>query len=77
MSHTNKEGESKILSKCNLPLTGTKCVDLIVTELAVFEVDHKNGLTLIEKVPEISVEDLVKCTSAPFSISPNLIDMQQ
>lgn len=77
MSHTNKDGESKILPSCNLPLTGAKCVDLIVTELAVFEVDHKNGLTLIEKVPEISMDELVKRTAAPFKISPTLKDFQQ
>jgi 3-oxoacid CoA-transferase len=77
MIHNTKDGGPKILPQCNLPLTGPKCVSLIVTELAVFEVDKKEGLTLIEKIPEISVEELVKRTAAPFKVSPTLCDMQQ
>src|SRR5687768_8932902 len=47
MEHTNKAGESKVLKECKLPLTGKEVVDLIITDLAVFEVDEK-GMTLIE-----------------------------
>src|SRR5213080_727122 len=49
MEHTNKAGESKILKKCTLPLTGTQCVDMIISDLCVFTLERgKNGLKLIE-----------------------------
>jgi acetate CoA/acetoacetate CoA-transferase beta subunit len=72
MEHTSK-GRPKILKKCTLPLTAVKEVDLIVTELAVF--DYQNGLTLIEIAPEVSVEDIRKVTEANFSVSKNLKQM--
>jgi 3-oxoacid CoA-transferase len=77
MEHTNKNGESKILKKCSLPLTGKNVVNVLITELAVFEVCPKEGLTLIEKIPNITIEELRAKTDAPFKISKNLIDMRQ
>lgn len=77
MEHCSKTGSPKILKSCSLPLTGKNCVDLIITELAVFEVNKKEGLTLIEKAAGVSVEDIISKTEAPFKVSPNLIDMQQ
>lgn len=78
MTHCAKDGSPKILKTCDLPLTGKHCVDLIITELAVFEVDKKEGgLTLIEKWPEVSVEEIREKTEASFKVSKDLVDMQQ
>ena len=76
MEHTAKTGAHKILPSCNLPLTGKQVVDLIITELAVFEVSAQ-GLTLTEKAPHVTVEEIKQKTGAPFVVSANLIDMQQ
>ncbi|MBI1331817.1 MAG: 3-oxoacid CoA-transferase subunit B [Armatimonadetes bacterium] len=72
MEHTNKAGESKILPECTLPLTGKQCLDLIITDLAVFEVSRGKGLTLIELGPDVTVEEVTAKTAAKFSVSPDL-----
>lgn len=77
MSHTSKHGAPKILKKCDLPLTGKQVVSRIITDLAVFDVCPINGLTLIEKWPDITIEELRSKTEADFKISKDLIDMQQ
>eukprot|EP00286_Rhodomonas_abbreviata_P003207 CAMPEP_0181344224 /NCGR_PEP_ID=MMETSP1101-20121128/32062_1 /TAXON_ID=46948 /ORGANISM="Rhodomonas abbreviata, Strain Caron Lab Isolate" /LENGTH=167 /DNA_ID=CAMNT_0023456019 /DNA_START=65 /DNA_END=568 /DNA_ORIENTATION=+ len=77
MEHCNKAGAPKILNSCSLPLTGKNVVSLIVTELAVFEVCGEKGLTLIEKHADVTVEEIVAKTEAPFAVSPSLCDMQQ
>ncbi len=77
MEHCAKNGSHKILPACNLPLTGKQVVDLIITELAVFEVDSVKGLTLIEHAEGVSVEEIKAKTGAPFAVSPNLRSMQQ
>ena len=59
MEHTTKKGASKVLEECRLPLTGAKCVDLIITNLAVFKVDPMQGLTLIEVAPGETVESVL------------------
>ncbi len=74
MMHTNKAGESKILKKCTLPLTGVKCVKKIVTDLAVMEVTE-NGLKLLERAPGVSVEDIVKATEASLIIEGEIPEM--
>lgn len=74
-THTTK-GKSKILERCALPLTG-KGVDLIITELAVFEVSPTEGLTLIEYADGVTVADITRLTEAPFKVSSNLKPMQQ
>ncbi len=76
MEHTAKTGAHKILSACNLPLTGKNVVDLIITELAVFTVDEA-GLTLIEHAEGVSVDDIKAKTGAPFKVSDKLCVMQQ
>jgi 3-oxoacid CoA-transferase subunit B len=69
MEHTAKDGEYKILPSCSLPLTGVRVVDLIVTDLAVFEVDKKGGkpLMLLEMAPGITLDELKSKTGAQFS----------
>lgn len=67
MMHVNKAGESKILKKCTLPLTGVGCVKKVVTELAVLEVTP-NGFRLIERAPGVSVEEIIKATAAQLIV---------
>uniref|UniRef100_A0A8C6UT79 Succinyl-CoA:3-ketoacid-coenzyme A transferase n=1 Tax=Neogobius melanostomus TaxID=47308 RepID=A0A8C6UT79_9GOBI len=70
-------GKHKILDKCSLPLTGKQCVDRIITEKAVFDVDQTKGLTLIEIWEGLTPEDIKACTGTEFEVSPNLKPMQQ
>jgi 3-oxoacid CoA-transferase subunit B len=68
MEHTNKAGESKILKKCTLPLTGTQCVDMIISDLAVFTLERgKSGLTLIELAPGVTRDEVTAKTEASFT----------
>lgn len=71
MEHTDKNGDSKILKKCNLPLTGKSCVDLIITERCVMEV-NKEGLILKEIAPGYTLEQIVESTEANFKIADDL-----
>lgn len=71
MEHTNKAGESKVLPACTLPLTGRRCVNLIVTDLAVFEVG-KSGLILEELAPGVSLEEVDAKTTAKYQVSDSL-----
>ncbi|KAJ1371690.1 hypothetical protein KIN20_033675 [Parelaphostrongylus tenuis] len=77
MEHCSKNGEPKILTECNLPLTGKRCTSRIITEKAVFDVDTKTGLTLIEVRADLTVDDIKKITGAPFKISDKLKPMGQ
>jgi 3-oxoacid CoA-transferase subunit B len=71
MEHTNKAGESKVLRECTLPITGKACVDLIITDLAVFEISA-NGMLLVELAPGVSAEDVQAKTGARYTVSPQL-----
>ena len=68
MEHANKAGASKLLRACTLPLTGAKCVDLVITDLAVFSVDKAGGtgLTLLELAPDVTIDDVKAKTEASF-----------
>lgn len=79
MQHTDKKGNPKILEKCKLPLTGKGVIDMIITELAVFQVDGRggNGLTLFEHAEGVSVEEIRAKTGARFAVSDNLQVMKQ
>jgi 3-oxoacid CoA-transferase subunit B len=74
MMHTNKEGESKLLKQCTLPLTGVACVKKIVTNLAVIEITNK-GFKLLERAPGISVEDIKKATEGTLIIEGDIPEM--
>jgi len=68
MEHTNKAGESKVLKKCTLPLTGTECIDMIITDLCVFTLERgKSGLKLIELAPDVTLEEVKAKTQAAFT----------
>jgi 3-oxoacid CoA-transferase len=74
MEHAAKDGSPKILTQCTLPLTGRRCVDLIVTEMAVVRV-VKEGLLLTEIAPDTTVEAVKKATGAPLLVAPDLRTM--
>ena len=74
MEHTAKDGEHKILNDCNLPLTGAKCVDLIITEKCVFEVNKEEGLTLIELAEGVEIIDILNSTGCEFKVN-NLLTL--
>tara|TARA_B100001758_G_C18389010_1_gene601759 strand:- start:1280 stop:1936 length:657 start_codon:yes stop_codon:yes gene_type:complete len=74
MMHTNRQGESKILKKCKLPITGVNCVNKIVSDLAVLEIT-KEGIILLERAPGVSVDDIKKATEADLIIKGNIPEM--
>lgn len=74
MMHTNKAGESKLLKRCSLPLTGVGCVKKVVTNLAVLEVTDK-GFKLLERAPGISVEDIKKGTEGTLIVEGDIPEM--
>lgn len=74
MSHASKAGESKILKKCNLPLTGVDCVKLVVTDLAVMRLEG-GKFHLLERAPGVSVEEIQKLTEADLVVPANVPEM--
>ncbi|WP_046180115.1 3-oxoacid CoA-transferase subunit B [Domibacillus tundrae] len=64
-THTSKDGKSKLLKKCTFPITSTRSVDMIITELAVFEITD-NQLRLIELMPDVTIEEVREKTEADF-----------
>jgi len=75
MMHTNRAGESKILKKCTLPITGVNCIKKVVTNLAVLEVT-KDGFKLLERAPGVSVEEIKNATEAKLIIEGEIPEMQ-
>lgn len=74
MMHVNKAGESKLLKRCSLPLTGVGCVKKVVTELAVLEIVPE-GFRLLERAPGVSVEDIKKATEGNLIIEGTIPEM--
>lgn len=75
MMHANKAGESKILKKCTLPLTGVGCVKKIVTNMAVLDVTP-SGFKLIERAPGVSVEDIQRATEGTLIVEGDIPEMK-
>lgn len=75
MQHCSKDGESKLLKACTLPLTGIKCVKRIVSNLAVIDITE-NGFKLIERAPGVSVEEIIKATAAPLFVECEVPEMK-
>jgi len=76
MQHVNRAGESKLLPKCSLPLTGVNCVKKIVTELAVLDVLPDGGFKLLERAPGVSVEEIIKATAGKLVIEGEIPEME-
>lgn len=74
MQQVNKKGESKLLSKCDLPLTGVNCVKKIVTELGVYDVTP-DGFKLLERAPGVSVDEIKKATKGKLIIDGEIPEM--
>ncbi|MDP5100033.1 MAG: 3-oxoacid CoA-transferase subunit B, partial [Nonlabens sp.] len=74
MMHTNREGESKLLKKCSLPLTGVNCINKVVSNLAVLEVTDA-GFKLLERAPGVSVEEIQAATEGTLIIDGEIPEM--
>jgi len=76
MQHSNREGESKLLNACTLPLTGVGCVKKVVTDLAVLEIDPKRGFILLERAPGVSVDEIIAKTAGRLIIEGEVPEMR-
>ncbi len=75
MQQVNKAGESKLLPKCTLPITGLRCVKKIVTELGVYDIHHEGGFILRERAPGVSIEQIQKSTAGTLIIPGDVPEM--
>ena len=75
MQQVNKAGESKLLSKCTLPITGVRCIKKIVTELGVYDVAPEGGFKLLERAPGISIEHIKKSTAGKLIVQGDIPEM--
>jgi 3-oxoacid CoA-transferase B subunit len=76
MQHVSKDGKSKLLKKCTLPITGLRCVKKIVSELAVLDVLPEGGFKLLERAPGISVEQIKNATEGKLIIEGDIPEMK-
>ena len=73
MDQNAKDGSPKFLKECNLPLTGTQVVDMLITDLGVYEIDRKSGrATLIELANDVTLDEVREKTEASFNVTPGL-----
>lgn len=75
MQHTSKDGQSKLLKECSLPLTGVACVKKIVSDLAVIDVTE-DGFRLLERAPGVSVEEIIAATEGRLLVEGDIPEMQ-
>jgi 3-oxoacid CoA-transferase B subunit len=76
MQHTTKTGESKLLKKCTLPLTGVRCVKKVVTDLAVLDILPEGGFLLKERAPGVSVDYIRQATEGKLIVEGEVPEMQ-
>lgn len=76
MQHCSKDGKSKVLNECTLPLTGVNCVSRVVTDLALLELERNKGFRLLERAPGISVDAIRAATEAPLIVSGEIPEMR-
>lgn len=76
MQQVNKAGESKMLPKCTLPITGVRCIKKIVTELGVYDVLPQGGFKLLERAPGISVDHIRKSTAGKLVVEGDVPEMK-
>jgi 3-oxoacid CoA-transferase subunit B len=73
MEHANKKGESKIIPQCTLPLTGQRCIDMVITDLCVLVMDPaRRRFVLSELAPEVTVDDVKSKTAAAIDVAPSV-----
>jgi 3-oxoacid CoA-transferase subunit B len=75
MQHTNREGESKLLKECTLPITGVGCVKKVVSDLGVFDVDPKWGFILRERAPGVTVQEIIEKTEGRLVVEGDIPEM--
>lgn len=75
MQHTARDGSSKLLKECSLPITGLKCIKKIVTDLAVIEVTN-DGFKLLERAPGVTVEEIQKATEGRLIVEGDIPEVQ-
>lgn len=75
MQQVNKAGQSKLLPKCDLPLTGVHCIKKVVTELGVYDILPEGGFKLLERAPGISVEQIKNATAGKLIIEGDVPEM--
>ncbi len=76
MEHLAKSGEKKLLSRCNLPLTGRRCVHRIITDLAVIDVKPGGGLVLVERAPGVTVAEIRAATEPELEVARDVPEMR-
>jgi 3-oxoacid CoA-transferase subunit B len=75
MQQVNKSGQSKLLPKCDLPLTGVACVKRVVTELGVYEIVPEGGFKLLERAPGVSIEQIKNATAGKLIVEGDIKEM--
>jgi 3-oxoacid CoA-transferase subunit B len=75
MQHTSKDGQSKLLKECTLPITGLHCVKKIVTDLAVLDITE-GGFQLLERAPGVSVEEIQRATAGKLIITSDIPEIK-
>jgi acyl CoA:acetate/3-ketoacid CoA transferase beta subunit len=76
MQHKSKEGQSKLLKKCSLPITGMHCVKKIVTDMAVLDVLPGGGFKLLERAPGVSVREIMDSTEGKLIMEGDIPEMR-